>query len=486
MFSAIAGRFAATALTTALLATVIIGTPAAASTEVPVEPDVPILVGGPSGRDGLESVRETDDGNFETAGVAGLVTGRVLFTNASFPSPAALGNGVVSLYRTLDGGLTYSFGGFTSTFTMDGSFSISGLPAGAYIAEFIVRESAVPSRLYWPDARTRITAGTFTLTTGSPFNLGIVTVPARSISSGRLSGADRFATAVQISQSMFDRAANPVVYIANGYVPWDALSAGPAAADRGGALLLVEPNSIPPVVEAELDRLQPSGIIIVGGTGVVSSAVQTALQAFTVLPSDVRRLGGADRYATSRAIVVDSFGPTGLDTILLATGNAFPDALSAGPGASISNGAVLLVDGAQTSLPMATQTLIRNLDPETIYLIGGTGAVTDGIGDAAQIARPGAIVRRLAGDSRFETSVEIAVNFFGSADVAVLANGFGFADALAAGPLATRVDGPLYLSESTCVPSVVIEDINGVLANVLLLVGGTSVLSSGVFDRVQC
>jgi len=165
--------------------------------------------------------------------------------------------------------------------------------------------------------------------------------------------------------------------------------------------LLVEPNSIPPVVAAELQRLQPSKIIIVGGTGVVSSAVQTALHAFTVLPGDVKRLGGADRCATSRAIIVDAFGPTGLDTLFLATGNAFPDALSAGPGASRSNRAVLLVDGAQTSLPMATRTLIQDLNPASIYLIGGTGAVSVGVGVAAQSSLPSAAIRRLAGDNRF-------------------------------------------------------------------------------------
>jgi len=281
-----------------------------------------------------------------------------------------LAAGVVSLYRTLDGELTHTVQGVSTTFTMDGSFTFSGLTVGTYIAEFVVRESAEPSRLSWSNAGTLTSATTFTLTNGNPFNLGIVTVPEGSISSVRLSGADRFATAVEISRSPVFAAANPVVYIANGRVPWDALSAGPAAADRGGALLLVEPNSIPPVVEAELDRLQPSKIIIVGGTGVVSSAVQTALQALTVLPGDVKRLGGAEQCATSRAIIVDAFGPTGLDTLLFATGTAFPDALNAGPCASRSDRAVLLVDGAQTSLPMATRTLIQDLNLASIYLIG--------------------------------------------------------------------------------------------------------------------
>jgi len=150
---------------------------------------VPRLLGGPSARDDLESVRETA--------------------------------GVVSLYRTLDGELTHTVQGVSTTFTMDGSFTFSGLTAGTYIAEFVVRESAEPSRLYWSNAGTLTSATTFTLTNGNPFNLGIITVPEGSISSVRLSGADRFATAVEISRSLFFAAANPVVYIANGYVPWD-------------------------------------------------------------------------------------------------------------------------------------------------------------------------------------------------------------------------------------------------------------------------
>ena len=135
--------------------------------------------------------------------------------------PAALAAGVVSLYRTLDGELTHTVQGVSTTFTMDGSFIFSGLTAGTYIAEFVVRESAEPSRLSWSNAGTLTSATTFTLTNGNPFNLGIVTVPEGSISSVRLSGADRFATAVEISRSPVFAAANPVVYIANGSVPWD-------------------------------------------------------------------------------------------------------------------------------------------------------------------------------------------------------------------------------------------------------------------------
>jgi len=57
------------------------------------------------------------------------------------------------------------------------------------------------------------------------------------------------------------------------------------------------------------DGLDPARIVIVGGTGVVSAAVESALAAFVPDPGLVRRIAGADRYATAAAIAADAFAP---------------------------------------------------------------------------------------------------------------------------------------------------------------------------------
>src|SRR5690606_18161461 len=60
----------------------------------------------------------------------------------------------------------------------------------------------------------------------------------------RIGGADRFATAAQISSGFFEPGV-PVVYVTSGMNFPDALAGGPAAASGGGPVLLVRPGSIP-------------------------------------------------------------------------------------------------------------------------------------------------------------------------------------------------------------------------------------------------
>jgi putative cell wall-binding protein len=99
--------------------------------------------------------------------------------------------------------------------------------------------------------------------------------PSATVS--RQAGANRFATAAEISEATFSPGVN-AAYVANGLMFPDALSAGPAAAQLGGPLLLVNQCSIPTETADELGRLRPDEIIIAGGTGVVCAALESQLQ----------------------------------------------------------------------------------------------------------------------------------------------------------------------------------------------------------------
>lgn len=100
-----------------------------------------------------------------------------------------------------------------------------------------------------------------------------------------------------------------VVYIATGDNFPDALGAGAVAGVNAGPVLLVQQNAIPAPILAELNRLQPERIIIVGGTGVISDSVESALESLGFGPT-VERIAGADRYATAAALSAASFPVT--------------------------------------------------------------------------------------------------------------------------------------------------------------------------------
>ena len=154
------------------------------------------------------------------------------------------------------------------------------------------------------------------------------TVSPAAATTERISGADRYATSVAASLATFPGPDTPeVVYLVAGENFPDAIVAGPVAAADGGGLLLTASRSLPRVVATELRRLDPDRIVVVGGTSAISSSVAKAAAAI----APVERIGGADRYATAELLVRSVFGSA--DTVFLATGASFTDALAAGPAA---------------------------------------------------------------------------------------------------------------------------------------------------------
>jgi putative cell wall-binding protein len=306
----------------------------------------------------------------------------------------------------------------------------------------------------------------------------------------RVAGADRFATGVAISQNAYPDGAK-VVFIANGLNFPDALSAGPAAASLGGPVLLTAPASLPGVVANEIRRLGPSRIVVVGGTGVVSDAVFAKLK---TMAATVERWAGASRYATSAAIVKNAF-KSGASTIFLASGNGYPDALSAASVASALGIPVLLVNGSSAHVDAATLSTLRSLSTGTVYLAGGTASISNGVAQDLANAM-GGNEYRFSGADRFRTSQvlnEAAYDTDGTntsnprSPTVFLVSGLGFPDGLSAGPWAGGiVDAPLYLVPGTCVPNQVLADIHGLGATEVVLIGGTGVLSEAVAALTPC
>ena len=190
----------------------------------------------------------------------------------------------------------------------------------------------------------------------------------------RLAGATRYETAVAISRDTFAPGV-PVAYVATGANFPDALAGVPASGLNGGPLLLVTPTSVPPAVAQELARLKPASIVVLGAEGVVSNAVVAALQQQTV--GSVSRMAGSDRYATAAAISRATFDAA--DTVYLATGLNFADALSGGPLAGIQAAPLLLV--STTAIPASAATELQRLAPKSVVVLGGSGVVSDAVTD---------------------------------------------------------------------------------------------------------
>lgn len=184
----------------------------------------------------------------------------------------------------------------------------------------------------------------------------------------RLAGPDRYATAVEISKAGYPSGA-PVVYVATGLGFADALAGAAAAVARGGPLLLTDPGVLPAVTRAELERLAPSEIVVLGGPAAVSDAVVAELGA--VAPT--RRVAGVDRYATAVAASQDAF-PAGAKRVYVAVGSDFPDALAGGAAAGVAGGPILLL--RSDDIPTVVAAELSRLAPSEIVVLGGVGVVS--------------------------------------------------------------------------------------------------------------
>ncbi|MER3388704.1 MAG: cell wall-binding repeat-containing protein [Microcella sp.] len=400
----------------------------------------------------------------------GTLQGRLLVTPTGGGSAIPVADGGMYFYETSNPTELVDI----ARTDVDGYWSITGLPVGTYEIAAFSDDAEWPVKEWVANERFRINADIFTFADDATFTFPTYTLGERTFDVTREFGADRFATAVALSQSRFTAGSGPKVFIVNGRNFPDALSAGALAAVEEGVLLLVEQNSVPTIVQGELSRLSPQSITIVGGTAVVSNSVKSVLENY--LPGDpVLRIAGANRYETSRTVITAAPGFDGdVDALFIATGTNFPDALASVPAATKVNAGLLLVDGSASRLDTATRNLVDTLNVP-VYVIGGTGVVSSGIFSQLQGLAPD--VLRVAGADRFATSVEVAFEFFENSDYAYLANGFNFPDALAAGPIAGDQNSPLYLIRRDCVPEVVFEDVLDVLANGIINVGGTAAIS---------
>jgi putative cell wall-binding protein len=190
---------------------------------------------------------------------------------------------------------------------------------------------------------------------------------------------------------------------------------------------------------------------------------------------NVDRVAGTDRYDTAARLSIRMF-PDGAEEIVVASGERFADALAAGPAAARRQAPLLLTQ--RTRVPRPTADELRRLNPRSIVIAGGRAAVSDAVEFALATIAP---VTRIAGADRFATSAKLATDGFGTGvPVAFLANGRGFADALAAGAVGGRLGGPVLLVEHSTIPTVVADAIDWLRPARIVLVGGSAATSDAL------
>jgi putative cell wall-binding protein len=192
----------------------------------------------------------------------------------------------------------------------------------------------------------------------------------------RLQGDDRYGTAVAVARTITSIAPVDTVLLTSGLTFPDALSAGPAAAHVGGAVLLTRGNAMDARTRQYLGSLAPREVVAVGG-----SAARAAASVASA------KIVGTDRYATSAKVADRYFGS--VDTMFFASGEDFPDALSAAALGGLVDAPVVLVRRSGPTPDVRSLLTRRSAQTQDAAVIGGRGPVPDGVVRQLQAALGG-------------------------------------------------------------------------------------------------
>ena len=143
-----------------------------------------------------------------------------------------------------------------------------------------------------------------------------------------------------------------------------------------------------------------------------------------------RRISGETRYETSYEIadaLKKELGVRKFNNIVIASGTNFPDALSGSYFAIQKDAPILLVN--ENYIDHVVDYIKSNLRASgTVYILGGTAAIPYTLEESLENYN----VKRLAGDNRYETNLEILSEVEILDTEIVVCTGFGYADSISA------------------------------------------------------
>lgn len=332
-------------------------------------------------------------------------------------------------------------------------------------------------------------------TTYKPYRLrGITDNVDYSTCTSEVAGANRYETALAASRAAFDSDGAAVAIVASGENWPDALGASALAGAVRGPVLLTKPRSLPDGLASEIQRLGVTEVLVVGGPEAVSAAVAQRISALTGVA--VTRIGGANRYETARLVALETASRVRAaagapsDTVFVATGTNFPDALAASPIAYAQTKPIVLTTPSALSRDAASA--ITTLGATRVIILGGPGPVSPETEAALQELLGAENVTRLAGADRYATGYAVAT--YGLTECGLdhagagIATGASFPDALAGGAMAGKLGTVLFLTPGTRLDTRVAELLLARRADVerVHCLGGPAALAPLVREAIAC
>ncbi|HWL76306.1 serine hydrolase [Microbacterium sp.] len=269
-----------------------------------------------------------------------------------------------------------------------------------------------------------------------------------------------------------------VVVLTGGSAPIMGTIAATLIASTGGALLLTQPSAMPANVWAELQRLAPSSVYIVGGSGVVSEAVADRVR--SIVPN-VQRIGSNSASDTARLIF--EAGTVAADTVYLSGGITHDDAPLATAAGARAGKRTLIVNGQAAAVEPATLAALRAVGTTRIVHVAGTSRVSAGYEASLRAAGFDFVV--LTHSSTYHLSARVASEPGSTPQRSLVVNPARPSDLAVAAGIAAATGQPLFYSLPECIADAIAAQISASGARVLAL-GDTEKLMAPAMNNVPC
>ncbi|MBS4178100.1 SpoIID/LytB domain-containing protein [Lederbergia citrea] len=281
----------------------------------------------------------------------------------------------------------------------------------------------------------------------------------------RLAGVNRFEVAVNVSKEGWSSA--DTVVLANWEAFGDALAATPLAYQKNAPILLTKPANLQAATKAEIQRLKPTNIIIVGGTISVSAKIEKELTSLGV--KNISRIDGKSRYEVAYNISKE-LNPA--SKAVVAKGAIFADSLSIASYAA-RNGYPILLTGPDKLNSAAVKAIKEKAIKETI-VVGGEISVSRSVYN--QLPSP----IRIGGNNRYQVSANIIKDLNLNPSKVFIATGNSFGDALTGSVLAAKQNANMVLTPAHQLPGSVKNVLDQKLVNDFLILGGPLSVSENI------
>ncbi|MCC0688968.1 MULTISPECIES: cell wall-binding repeat-containing protein [unclassified Clostridioides] len=267
-------------------------------------------------------------------------------------------------------------------------------------------------------------------------------MPTYALSEEKLSGNNRYETAIKVSKKIGDTS-NSVVLV-NDYSMVDALSATPFASRENAPILLTSKHYLTKQTEDEINRLKAKKVYIIGGLNSVSQKVIDKIKAKGL---EYEVINGSDRFETALKIANKMDKKKNISEIAVVSGyNGLPDAVSIAAIAAEKNMPILLADDLTKGTKKANN-FIKSKDIRKTYVIGNTNVISENTKNSLPNSE------RIGGQDRDETNAKIIEKFYPAKNlknVYVARNGMrnqeDLIDALVVGVLANKNSSPIVIS----------------------------------------